>query len=151
VLVSVEAGKNQDVVAALRQVAGVTQTHACWGQPDIFAYVKVDDDNAMANTVLLTIHATPGVRTTETHLVAPVLSPPDTRPARSTVEWLRAAPQHTSAANPNGSRPPAPSTRTTTSSPVRSARGRWRYAPAGGTGDRFDPAGSAGNTVSSRL
>jgi hypothetical protein len=28
VLVSVEAGKNQDVVSALRQVAGVTQSHA---------------------------------------------------------------------------------------------------------------------------
>jgi uncharacterized protein (DUF2342 family) len=35
VLVSVEPGKNQDVVAALRQIAGVTQAHACWGQPDI--------------------------------------------------------------------------------------------------------------------
>jgi DNA-binding Lrp family transcriptional regulator len=72
VLVSVDAGKNQDVVAALRQVAGVTQAHACWGQPDIFAYVEVDDDNAMANPVLVTIHAIPGVRTTETPVVAPV-------------------------------------------------------------------------------
>jgi hypothetical protein len=61
VLVSVEAGKNQDVVAALRQVAGVTPTHTCWGQPDIFAYVKVDDDNAMADTELVTIHAISGV------------------------------------------------------------------------------------------
>lgn len=60
------------MVAALRQVAGVTQTHAYWGQPDIFAYVKVDDDNAMANTVLVTIHAIPGVRTTETPVVAPM-------------------------------------------------------------------------------
>jgi hypothetical protein len=67
VLVS-EAGKNQDVVAALRQVAGVTQTHACWGQPDIF-HVEVDD---MAGTMLVTTHAIPGVRTTETHVVAPV-------------------------------------------------------------------------------
>jgi DNA-binding Lrp family transcriptional regulator len=72
VLVSVEAGKNQDVVAALRQVAGVTQAHACWGQPDIFAYVEVDDETAMADTVLVTIQAIPGVRTTETHVVAPV-------------------------------------------------------------------------------
>jgi hypothetical protein len=72
VLVSVEPGKNQDVVAALRQVAGVTQAHACWGQPDIFAYIEVDDDRAMADMVLVTIHAIAGVRTTETHLVAPV-------------------------------------------------------------------------------
>jgi hypothetical protein len=40
VLVSVEAGKNQDVVAALRQVDGITQTHACWGQPDTFPASK---------------------------------------------------------------------------------------------------------------
>jgi hypothetical protein len=60
------------VVAALRQVAGVTQVRACWGQPDIFAYIQVDDDRAMADTVLVTIHAIPDVRTTETHLVAPV-------------------------------------------------------------------------------
>jgi DNA-binding Lrp family transcriptional regulator len=72
VLVSVEPGKNQDVVAALRQVAGVTQAHACWGQPDIFAYIEVDDDRAMVDTVLVTIQTIPGVRTTETHLVAPV-------------------------------------------------------------------------------
>jgi DNA-binding Lrp family transcriptional regulator len=71
VLVSVEPGKNQDLVAALRQVAGVTQAHACWGQVDIFAYIEVDDDRAMADTVLETIHAIPDVRTTET-LVAPV-------------------------------------------------------------------------------
>jgi DNA-binding Lrp family transcriptional regulator len=72
VLVSVESGKNQDVGAALRQAAGVTQSHACWGQPDILAYIEVDDHRAMADTVLVTIHAIPGVRTTETHLVAPV-------------------------------------------------------------------------------
>lgn len=71
VLVSVEPGKNQDVVA-LRQIAGVTQAHACGGKSDSFAYIEVDDERAMADTVLMTKHAIPGVRTTETHLVAPV-------------------------------------------------------------------------------
>jgi|Tabmets5t2r1_1033131.scaffolds.fasta_scaffold01184_1 hypothetical protein len=33
VLVSVDPGKNQEVVATLRQVAGVTQAHACWASP----------------------------------------------------------------------------------------------------------------------
>ena len=41
VLVSVEAGKNQEVVAALRSMDAVKQAHACWGQPDIFAFVEV--------------------------------------------------------------------------------------------------------------
>jgi hypothetical protein len=54
--------------AALQQVAGVTQAHACWGQPGIFD-VEVDD---MAGTMLVTTHAIPGIRTTETHVVAPV-------------------------------------------------------------------------------
>ncbi|HET6919344.1 MAG TPA: Lrp/AsnC ligand binding domain-containing protein [Jiangellaceae bacterium] len=72
VLVSVEPGKNQEVVAALRALNGVKQAHACWGQPDIFAFVELDDDNALADTVLMTFHAIPGIRTTETHLVAPV-------------------------------------------------------------------------------
>jgi uncharacterized protein with GYD domain len=70
VLVSVEAGKNQ--VAALRQVDRVVQAHACWGQPDIFAYIEVDDDSAMADMVLVTIHAIPGVRMTENDVVTPV-------------------------------------------------------------------------------
>ena len=72
VFVSVEAGKNQDVVAGLRQVDGVTQAHACWGQSDMFAYVAVEDDSAMADTVLVTVQAIRRVRTTETHVVAPV-------------------------------------------------------------------------------
>jgi hypothetical protein len=151
VLVSVEAGKNHDVVAALRQVAGITQAYASWGQPDIFAYVKVDDDNAMANTVLVTIHAIPGAgrpKPTSWRRCRALLMPDHPDPPSS--GYARAS-QRTSAANPKGSRPPAASTRTTTSSAVRRARGRWRYAPGGGTGDRFDPAGSAGNTVSSRL
>jgi len=33
---------------------------------------EVDDDAAMVDTVFVTIQAIPGVRTTETHLVAPV-------------------------------------------------------------------------------
>jgi uncharacterized protein with GYD domain len=71
-LVSVEPGKDQDVVAALRQAADVSQAYACWGQPDILAYIEVDDDRAMADTVLVRIHAIPSIRTTETHRAAPM-------------------------------------------------------------------------------
>jgi hypothetical protein len=42
------------------------------GPADVFAYVEVDDDSAMADTVLVTIQAIPGARTTETPVVAPV-------------------------------------------------------------------------------
>jgi DNA-binding Lrp family transcriptional regulator len=72
VLVSVEPGKNQAVVSALRDVAGVTQAHACWGRPDIITFIEVDDEKTLADTVLTTMQAIPGVRETETHVVVPV-------------------------------------------------------------------------------
>jgi hypothetical protein len=66
VLVSVEAGKDQGVVAALRQVAGVTQAHACWGQPARHLRLhRSRDDSAMADTVLVTVQAIRRVRATE--------------------------------------------------------------------------------------
>lgn len=69
VLVSVEPGKNKDVIAALRGVPGVKQAHVCWGQPDIIAFVDVGDERTLAETVLTRIQAIPGVRSTETHVV----------------------------------------------------------------------------------
>ncbi len=72
VLVSVEPGKNPDVVSAMRSVQGVTRVHACWGQPDIFSFIEVVDEKTLAETVLNTIHRIPGVRGTETHIVLPI-------------------------------------------------------------------------------
>jgi DNA-binding Lrp family transcriptional regulator len=72
VLVSVEPGTNQEVVSALGGVGGVKQAHACWGQPDIFTFVEVADEKALSETVLTTIQGIPGVRATETHVVAAV-------------------------------------------------------------------------------
>ncbi len=72
VLVSVEPGKNQQVVSSLRGIRGVKQAHSCWGKPDIFTFVEVADESALAETVLKTIQGLPGVRDTETHVVVPV-------------------------------------------------------------------------------
>ncbi len=72
VLVSVEPGKNQEVVSALRGIAGVKQAHCCWGQPDIIAFVEAGNEKALAKTVLTTIQGLPGIRTTETHVVVPI-------------------------------------------------------------------------------
>ena len=72
VLVSVEPGKNQKVLDAMRSVQGVKQVHACWGQPDIFSFVEVADEKSLAETVLSTTQGLPGVRSTETHMVVPV-------------------------------------------------------------------------------
>lgn len=69
VLVSVEPGKNQEVLSALREVQGVKQAHACWGTPDIFSFVEAGDEKTLADTVLTTIQSISGVRETETHVV----------------------------------------------------------------------------------
>jgi len=71
VLISVEPSRNREVVAALGDVTAVTQAHACWGQPDIFAFVEEADEKVLADTVLTEIQAIPGVRSTETHIVIP--------------------------------------------------------------------------------
>ena len=72
VLVSVEPGKNQEVLSALRAVPGVKQAHACWGQPDVFTFVEMADEKELADAVLTTIQGVGGVRSTDTHIVVPV-------------------------------------------------------------------------------
>lgn len=72
VLITVEPGRNEEVIAAVRGLKGVTQAHLCWGQPDIFAFVEAANDRALAKAVLTTIQGVPGVRSTETHIVAPL-------------------------------------------------------------------------------
>ncbi|HXF57646.1 MAG TPA: Lrp/AsnC ligand binding domain-containing protein [Actinomycetota bacterium] len=71
VLVSVEPGRNREVLEALRAVQGVRQAHACWGQPDVFSFVEAADERALADLVLTSIQGIPGVRATETHIVIP--------------------------------------------------------------------------------
>ncbi len=69
VLVSVEPGKNEEVLSAMLQVQGLKQAHPCWGTPDIFSFVDVADTKSLADTVLTTIQSISGVRGTETHVV----------------------------------------------------------------------------------
>lgn len=72
ILVSVEAGRAKEVLEVVRNLQGVQQAHACWGQPDIFAFFQVSDDHELADVVLDSIHNLDGVRSTETHLVVDV-------------------------------------------------------------------------------
>ena len=69
VLVTTEPGRIQEVASAMQDVSGVKQAHACWGQPDIFAFVEVANEKALADTVLTTIQGISGVTGTETHVV----------------------------------------------------------------------------------
>lgn len=72
ILVSVEAGRAKEVLEVIRGLEGMKQAHACWGQPDIFAFFEVADDHELADVVLDAIHNLDGVRSTETHLVVDV-------------------------------------------------------------------------------
>lgn len=69
ILVNVRAGKIRGVVAKVRGVAGVQTAHACWGRPDVFAMVDVQDAGTLADTVLTKIQAIDGVESTDTRIV----------------------------------------------------------------------------------
>lgn len=71
IFVTVEPGRNAQVIATLRKMAGVRQAHICWGVPDIFAFVEVGDDKTLSELVLNKIQSIPGIRGTETHVVVP--------------------------------------------------------------------------------
>ncbi len=71
VFISVEPGRNAEVLRTLRSMRGVKQAHICWGQPDIFAFVEVGDDKSLSDLVMNTIQRIQGIRGTETHVVVP--------------------------------------------------------------------------------
>jgi DNA-binding Lrp family transcriptional regulator len=69
VLINVKSGSARRVVKVLSKIRGVKTVHACWGRPDLFAYVEVKDEKALGSLVLSRIQTTPGVEQTDTHIV----------------------------------------------------------------------------------
>ena len=70
ILIKVKAGRTKDVVAALKRIPGVEQAHSCFGRPDIFVFISVNDERALSDVVITKIHAIDGVEETDTHIVA---------------------------------------------------------------------------------
>jgi DNA-binding Lrp family transcriptional regulator len=70
ILVKVKAGRTKDVLASLKKLSGVEQAHSCFGQPDIFVFISVQDERALSEVVITKIHAVEGVEETDTHIVA---------------------------------------------------------------------------------
>ncbi|MBQ27817.1 MAG: AsnC family transcriptional regulator [Nitrospiraceae bacterium] len=70
VLLKVKTGKTKDVVRALNAVSSVKQVHPCFGQPDVFCFVEVQDEKGLSDLVIRTIHTIDGVDETDTHIVA---------------------------------------------------------------------------------
>ncbi len=69
VLINVRAGKSPEVLSKLRAIESITNAHACWGRPDIFALVEARNERAMTNTVLERIQSIEGIESTDTHIV----------------------------------------------------------------------------------
>ncbi len=70
VLLKVKMGKTKDVVKALNVVSSVKQVHPCFGQPDVFCFLEVEDEKSLSDLVIRTIHTIDGVDETDTHIVA---------------------------------------------------------------------------------
>lgn len=70
ILIKVKAGKTKDVVQALKKISGVEQAHSCFGRPDIFVFISVQDERTLSDVVITKVHAIEGVEETDTHIVA---------------------------------------------------------------------------------
>jgi DNA-binding Lrp family transcriptional regulator len=69
VLINVRPGKVRDVVGAVHDMEGVRHADACWGLPDVFAYIETADEKTLNRLVMDTIQRLDGVERTETHIV----------------------------------------------------------------------------------
>ena len=69
VLINVRPGKVRDVVDAVSQLPGVRHADACWGLPDVFAYIETPDEKQFNALVIDRIQKLDGVERTETHIV----------------------------------------------------------------------------------
>ncbi len=70
VLIKVKAGRTKEVLATLKKITGVEQAHPCFGQPDIFSFVNVEDEKSLSDLVISKVHTIEGVEETDTHIVA---------------------------------------------------------------------------------
>jgi len=69
VLINVRSGKVRAVVGEVGKLPGVQHADACWGLPDVFAYVNTSDERSLHSLVMEQIQKLDGVERTETHIV----------------------------------------------------------------------------------
>jgi len=66
VLLRLEAGKEESVLAKIRSIKGVSKVQAVFGRWDLVATVEATDLNALTSLVIKKIRAIEGVSATET-------------------------------------------------------------------------------------
>ena len=69
VLVNVRPGKVREIVSAVSAMEGVKHADACWGLPDVFAYIETPDEKSLHRLVMDSLQKLDGVERTETHIV----------------------------------------------------------------------------------
>jgi len=68
VLINVRAGKAKIVAQQVANMPGVRSANACWGVPDVIAYVEVGSQRELDDLVLEKIQKMEGVERTDTHI-----------------------------------------------------------------------------------
>ena len=68
VLLTVRAGKSKIVARAVAALPGVHMAHACWGVPDVIAFVGVGGQRELDDLVMEKIQKMNGVERTDTHI-----------------------------------------------------------------------------------
>ena len=68
VLINVRAGKAKSVAQQLAELPGVRSAHACWGVPDVIAYLEVGGQRELDDLVMEKIQKLEGVERTDTHI-----------------------------------------------------------------------------------
>jgi DNA-binding Lrp family transcriptional regulator len=68
VLINVRAGKAKIVAQQVANMPGVRSANACWGVPDVIAYVEVGNQRELDDLVLENIQKMEGVERTDTHI-----------------------------------------------------------------------------------
>jgi DNA-binding Lrp family transcriptional regulator len=68
VLINVRAGHSKRVAQQLAELPSVRSAHACWGVPDVIAYVEVGSQRELDDVVMEKIQKMEGVERTDTHI-----------------------------------------------------------------------------------
>jgi DNA-binding Lrp family transcriptional regulator len=68
VLINVRAGFAKRIALELAAMPGVLSSHACWGVPDVFAYVEVGSQRDLDDLIMERIQKMEGVERTDTHI-----------------------------------------------------------------------------------
>lgn len=66
ILLRLEAGKEEEVLAKIKDIKGVNKVQAVFGRWDLVATVEAQDLNALTSLVIKNIRAIDGVSATET-------------------------------------------------------------------------------------